>query len=435
MSSYGPPNIAPSSYNHQSFGGSYKSSSSQHIPSSGLIPPSGVYGVPPGGSYAGLAIQHGSVSGNLKHWPSAGSAPTRPIQFRPPVPQGLIESIGQSVQHQDSFGIKLQQQSSIYLPPPTNEIPLPPQGLEALPLQQGTHLFTSHLDGAQALPLIQEPRFNVGSSDCGHGPSFGGSVDQQQGSIQNYNVQAGYEAATSNQHSYETQQTGYSNNNAVLSSYDSPASGLLVATNAFDTTDEHSPTSSYGPPPSGNPGDSVAYDSQVKTSSLSLSGEEQPQALPLTQEIQLSQSQEQQSAKNTINEEQHTSLLSEGENVSSLQSTNQLPGLDGAGLDIISAQQSHSLTIPVQGSLGTYQLQFQAADPLGSVSNNLDAPNHQQILSEGLLQSILSAIEQPGSNAIAVPQSTFDAVQTHNDVDSFIQSQAGQDVLAEPKIE
>lgn len=125
--------------------------------------------------------------------------------------------------------------------------------------------------------------------------------------------------------------------------------------------------------------------------------------------------------------------MSEGEiNLASV--ANQLPGLDGSGLDIVSAQQSHSLTIPVQGALGTYQLQFQSAG--GGDSNSLDdAPNHQQILSEGLLQSILSAIEQPGSSSITVPQSSFDELQTHQDVDSFIQSQAGQQVLAEPAIQ
>lgn len=49
------------------------------------------------------------------------------------MPQGLLESIGQSVQHKDQFGVKLQQQqqqqSNVYLPPPTNEIPPPPTGL------------------------------------------------------------------------------------------------------------------------------------------------------------------------------------------------------------------------------------------------------------------------------------------------------------------
>lgn len=112
-------------------------------PSTGLRPPSGSYGAPPpSGSYGappitlsygppsntylapsnGLGIQHGSVTGNLKQWPSPHLHPPRqPVAFRPPVPAGLIESIGHSVQHQDSFGIQLPPQS-IYLPPPTGKI-------------------------------------------------------------------------------------------------------------------------------------------------------------------------------------------------------------------------------------------------------------------------------------------------------------------------
>lgn len=64
----------------------------------------------------------------FKQYPPRVNAPRHPVVFRPPVPQGLLESIGQSVQHQDTFGVKLQQQPQVYLPPPTNEIPPPPQG-------------------------------------------------------------------------------------------------------------------------------------------------------------------------------------------------------------------------------------------------------------------------------------------------------------------
>lgn len=65
----------------------------------------------------------------FKQYPIRVNAPRHPIAFRPPVPQGLLESIGQSVQHQDSFGVNHhhhQQSQQVYLPPPTNEIPSPP---------------------------------------------------------------------------------------------------------------------------------------------------------------------------------------------------------------------------------------------------------------------------------------------------------------------
>lgn len=81
-------------------------------PPSGLTPPSYPYSI-----------------GSFKQYPYHINAPKHPISFRPPVPQGLFESIGQSVKHQEQFGVKLHQHSNVYLPPPTNEIPPPPPGL------------------------------------------------------------------------------------------------------------------------------------------------------------------------------------------------------------------------------------------------------------------------------------------------------------------
>ncbi|KAG4065958.1 hypothetical protein HA402_006676 [Bradysia odoriphaga] len=394
---------------------------------SGLVSPSGVYGVPPGGQYSGLAIQHGSVSGNLQQW--SGAAPTSPVSYRPPVPQGLIESIGQSVQHQDAFGVKPQQQSPVYLPPPTQEIPNVPSGLQSLPLEQTAQLFTQHqnhnYDVPQALPLIQEPRYQgSGGSDCGHGPQLNGL-----GPSQSYAT--GYDSAKSNYN------------------YDSSITSNFIVEN--HPIEEHSPTSSYGPPPSGPiVTDSEGFDTQLKTSALTAEASDnvsvqeqiiqdessqdnaednQPKQAALIQTLDTSEQTHDQS-----NSQEHLQIRVQDDQQQSTH-INDLPGLSGSGLDIISSQQSQSLTIPVQGNLGSYQLQFQAADPLGSSGNSIDVPNHQQFLSEGLLQSILNAIEQPDSNAPAIPQTTFEELHNHSDVDSFINSQAGQEVLAEPKIQ
>lgn len=398
--------------------------------------PSGQYGVPPGGQYSGLAIQHGSVSGNLQQW--SGSAPTSPVSYRPPVPQGLIESIGQSVQQQDTFGVKLPQQSPVYLPPPTQEIPSPPNGLESLPLTQSSQLFIQHqnhnYDIPQAQPLIQEPRYSgVGGSDCGHGPQLNGL-----GPSQSYAIPSG---------------TGYNFDSSISSNIGlSAVSGGISVEN--HPIEEHSPTSSYGPPPSGPiASDSEGFDTQLKTSSLTAEAsnnidiqeqviqdesnnddaeDNQPKQAALIQTLgSLEQVQDQSQSGNS---QEHLHIQVQDDQQQNTQSSD-LPGLSGSGLDIISSQKSQSLTIPVQGNLGSYQLQFQAADPLGSSGNSIDVPNHQQFLSEGLLQSILNAIEQPDSNAQAIPQTTFEELHNHSDVDSFINSQAGQEVLAEPKIQ
>lgn len=116
-----------------------------------------------------------------------------------------------------------------------------------------------------------------------------------------------------------------------------------------------------------------------------------------------------------------------------------LPGLSDANVDIISAQKSHQIELPVQGEHGTYQLQFQAADPLASQSNGLGAPDHQKLLEGDLLQSILKAIEEPkDSNALAsetLQPAASEHIKDHPDIKEFVNSAVGQETLAEVKAE
>lgn len=196
----------------------------------------------------------------------------------------------------------------------------------------------------------------------------------------------------------------------ILDSYGPPASGAASNIDALiNTHEEQSPSSSYGPPPSGNPADnfyrsdSLAHGSQKSFSSTQFDG------------------------LNNLNN-----------NTSSNDTSDELPGLSSAGLDIISAQKSLSvpLEIPIQGQHGTYQLQFQAADPLASQNNDIESPDHQKLLSEGLLQSILSAIEQPKSSndapEVPLPKQSLDE---HPEVNEFVNSAVGQETLSEVKAE
>lgn len=192
----------------------------------------------------------------------------------------------------------------------------------------------------------------------------------------------------------------------ILDSYGPPASGAASNIDALINTHESNPlSSSYGPPPSGNPADNFVRDSFAHSSQKSFS------------------SAQIDSLNNT------SSNYTES-------NTDELPGLSSAGLDIISAQKSQSLEIPVQGQLGSYSLQFQAADPLASQSNDIESPDHQKLLSEGLLQSILSAIEQPKGNndvpEIAPPKQSLDE---HPEVNEFVHSSVGQETLSEVKAE
>ena len=326
---------------------------------------------------------------------------------RPPVPQGLIESIGQTVQHQDAFGYK-PATSDIYLPPPTGELPSAPNGLEFLPFQPAVNFHGQNdiqfqqQGQSQSLPRFQEGAFST--HNCGNGPNLAGiqvphatyGIPIQAPSIpQIPTIQATYGVPNAN---LDVSQSGFEtahNQLSLISSYDPPASGA----GAESVNAEQHPASSYGPPPSGNPEDSLAYDTQLKSSSVTIDGNE---AEPDTQ----------------ASEKSHEETL---------------PGLSGAGLDIVSALRSHTIDVPVQGNLGSYTLQIQSADPSISRSNEIDTPDHQKLLSEGLLQSILSAIEQPGQRAQANLQPQYESLENHREVGQFIKSQVGKETLADEK--
>lgn len=231
-----------------------------------------------------------------------------------------------------------------------------------------------------ALPLVQEPRFN-GVHDCGHGPN---SIQDSYGPPPSGNIQQNH----NQQHA----------NTDVLAK-------VLSFENSVSNSNSETIESSYGPPPSGNPQDSLAFGSEQKASSVEIKSDEK------------SQQQQQQQESSSISEQK-------------------LPGLEGLdGLDIVSTQQSQSLTIPVQGQFGSYQLQFQSANGLGgSDGNGIDSATHEQLLSEGLLNQILTAIEQPGQSNIIIPQ-TGDPIANHQEAASFLKSPQGQETLAEPKIQ
>lgn len=377
-----------------------------------------MYGVPPGGSYhSGLAISHGSVTGNLKPWPVPGSAPKRPLVNRQPVPNGLLESIGHNVKHLDQFGgVRSQHQdNNIYLPP-VHDLPI--QGLNSLPLQSPARPFlTQHNTlGPQALPLIQEPR-GIGH-DCGHGPS--NLQFQQQQFIQP--IQDSYGPPPSGNIFTSSGNSGGGSFSRVQShlhtSYDAPASGLL------ELPAGNIPHETYGVPKFnnfGHGGDSLGFGSQIRTETVKVSGEKVNSQAGLNS-IDIV---EKSNNKPEDNEEEQTKQ--------------DVVGL--TGLNVISAQKSQSITIPVQGARGNYQLQFQSAGPNGQSG----AP-HEQLLSEGLLQQILSAIEQPGEGSNGQPQTisiessqnlpqvSQEPHEDHDDVKIFLKSPEAEVIINEPEM-
>lgn len=408
------------------------------LPNTGLLPPSGVYGVPPGGSYNSLAISHGSVSGNLKPWPVSGTAPSRPVIHRQPVPVGLLESIGHHVKHTDGFNGNFhynhqqqhhhQQQQQQYVP---SIIDIQaPQGLNSLPLENAARPFlTQHntqITG-QALPFIHEPRGIIGGHDCGHGPS-------------NLHLQQQLRIPQPIQDSYGPPPSGhvFTSHAASFGNIQGHANFIAPSiSTSFELPAGHVPHAEYGVPQfSQSEGqDNFAFGSSQKSETVKITGEkvnvqakdnsitidEKPQKT-LEPPAQPEQQQQQQ---------QSAPIASSLSAPAPGQYDDEAARLDVAGLtglNVVSAQKSQSITIPVEGARGNYELQFQATDQTGAAS----AP-HQQLLSEGLLQQILSAIEQPGQ-VQNVPQVSQEPHTDHDDVQIFLKSPEAEPIINEPPI-
>lgn len=302
--------------------------------------------------------------------------------------------------------------------------------LESLPLAPAAPFHQQHQQHQQPRGNLVDGYHLYAPSQCSHGPNLAGagglnapytqSVPQFQSlpliqpvpqfqSIPQLQTVYGVPPQpldVSHASSFEIAQSAGS---GLLTSYGPPASGAASSIDALiNTHEEHASSSSYGPPPSGNPADSFAHGSQKTFSSTDIDGVNDASSL-----------------KNSTTD---SKLINDSE----------LPGLSSAGLDIISAQQSIPLEIPVQGQLGTYSLQFQAADPSASQSNDIsETPDHQKLLSEGLLQSILTAIEQP-KNKNDLPDISpppRESLEEHPAVSEFVNSPVGQQTLSEVKAE
>jgi hypothetical protein len=333
-------------------------------------------------SYSGAQGHSQSIHspGPIRHQPK------NPLPHRAPVPQGLFQSIGQHVQALDN-GHRDQSIGNTYLPPPVHELPIPPMKLSVpnpLPAQPFLSQHQSHSSSGHSTSSgsaysyqNQELRNVHIIHDCGKGPQLSQSYGTPLGEpLESYEPQA-------------LQLEGLSSN------YDVPSGNLEVP--QHNQINFNSPSNSYGPPASG-------------PASLDVIGLESQQR------------------SNTIVNTQQDHLVSASS--SSHVTSESLPGLSSglSGLNFISAQKSHSIEVPTPDASSTqYQLQFTTSQ---SDQNSVDPPNHQQILADGLLNSILSAIEkQPGDT---VPQVKDDDQENdHSEVKVFLKSPTGQEVLAD----
>lgn len=356
-------------------------------------PPPNFRPIPQGGHAHSVAQSYASHSQSVhSQTPVRSQQPRQPLVYRPPVPQGLLQSIGQHVQAQD-HGHRGQLGANTYLPPPTNEVPIPPMKLvvpysgPVQPFQTQSHQshqshqsYQSASGVATSSSSFQLQNQNLGNvqiiHDCGKGPQL------------NYNVP---------HQTYGVPQNFGESHSAVLSAgYTIPSQGLEIPQQNSGNFQQSSnsygpPTDSYGPPASGTTLDVIGLDPRSNHHS----------------ELQTSETQNVASAS--------------------------LPGLSGglSGLDFISAHKSHTLVLPTnQGNSQEFKFHIQGSHS-DVEENRLDGTNHQEILAEGLLQSILTAIEQEPTPKTVPQVSEEDAETEHKDAKTFLKSKEGQEVLSD----
>lgn len=317
--------------------------------------------------------------------------PKYPLPHRAPVPHGLLQSIGQHVAALDN-GQRGQSIGNTYIPPPTSDVPIPPMKLSVPSHGPSQPFLSQHHSQSSGSASSSSSGYSFQNQDfrnvhiihdCGKGPQLS----------QSYGTPLGlpltnYEAAES------------SHGQSLSSNYDIPQVSLEVPQQ--NSIDFNSAANSYGPPASGPASIEV----------LGLESQQRVNSVPSTEQ---------------------QNIFDAGTELSNQALPGLSDGLSGSGLNFLSAQQSQSIEIPAHGGqVGNFELQFTQSHS-DQNNNRIDAPSHQQILADGLLQSILTAIEQKPVQA--VPQVSEDIETDHSEVQVFLKSPEGQEVLADKPAE
>ncbi|XP_017768439.1 PREDICTED: uncharacterized protein LOC108556737 [Nicrophorus vespilloides] len=377
---------ASSSSSSSSFGSNFQTGFDKGLSLSssgiGLIPPSGVYGVPPAGSYGTPLINHKLNALDL-------NPPKRPVVFREPVPNGLLQSIGHSVAQKDVAGIIESSHSSdfsgpTYIPPPIPELakdePRAPSTFFSLPQvnnptsfqtvnkhhggYHGAHSTASH-SFAASLGSVDTSSFEVPQPQLHniHGHGHGHALGHGNG------------LTVSLDHSLPpvTIDLTHGNGNSFGSDV------------KYDCTSHNSqplpplPSLTYGVP------SASSYTASLSSLTTNIGNSQYPSFSYGSQDSQTAHSQ-QKSVHNeiSINSVEESSKEHYGKS---------LAESFAPGGEVIKSESIDLNNIPVQGALGSYTLQIQAADgAAGTNPSSINVPHHQ-LLSDGLLQSIIDAIE------------------------------------------
>ncbi|XP_064076244.1 uncharacterized protein LOC113402768 [Vanessa tameamea] len=395
----------------------------------GLIPPSGIYGVPPGNQYgappkplpANLPIPYGSFSGGGHAIHTGGHSPRHPIKFRDSVPEGLIQQIGQISHHKDSHGIDHVKQGPAYLPPPIREVKdsnhhsgnhgfngvsfsIEPSNLYSLPhsgqpinfqSQQPSNLYGSPIDSYSAPLLTVGDHTASGSTSNAVAATIDGTI---LANLSNLEAAAILKHCPYHEAILKAAKYGEKIPSELASSYVASLSSLgsafhkhhqelLSSQNVFNTPAEGSESVSY------NTKDlSTASHTLVQT--ILPNQIDNGKTAKTTQKVKsIKDGNKNIYKQNSLSDQiYHTS-----EKIKNLsEETKQLQQKI-----VSSSQHLHQVNeqigqseIPIKNNQATYSVQIQSADDGRGKGTSPSIP-HEQLLSEGLLQSILQAIEQP----------------------------------------
>ncbi|XP_060537297.1 uncharacterized protein LOC132708757 [Cylas formicarius] len=332
---------------------------------------------------------------------------------------------------------------SIGLVPPSGVYGAPPSGQHGTQLYSNAHGF----GGSLQFGSIQghKPEFSSGSSYSSDSVAAHPPEPSSLYSLPNERVPVSFQnlvhgSATSGLHIEGASALPLTSYNvplgAIDGSYSLPPSGSSVGldysqppvtidlthgkSNAYDCShnkQQSIPSQAYGVP-------TDSYTSSLSTNTHNVAshasyGVPQPQLLVPSSEygvpdLHHSSSVNSETKVNAINEETHGK--SYGKSVAAS---------FGPNSELVESQSIDLNNIPLQGTQGSYTLQIQSAD------GSQNQVPHTQFLNEGLLQSILQAIEQPGRTPqsgagipiIQLQQSVEQGSYASNDTINYHQSQ------------
>lgn len=441
----------------------------------GLKPPSGIYGVPPGGKYGipppppphniyrpshgHLALSYGVPSGSVGSGSihSGSSGPKRPINFREPVPQGLIQNIGNTVIQKDALGIDDSgfHSQNTYLPPPVQALPEKQHGTFSNEISHNSFSIQASIEPSNlySLPSVTNPiNFHGHESQQSSSTGYSSSLDSYNAPIASLSDSYGAPSIESSITTTLDGKTVSKTESSEINNADAASLAAAILKNcpyhkalyeAAKNVEQNNPSALASSLIASL--NTESSDSSNSASSTSVSFKQLPPGAHLINfKDEHANHNTQSSQQNSISSEESKQDNQKGKSLNAEhnfhQSTNsgentfqQFQSLALSTDQIDHSQINHQQNfealnaihnIPIQGSLGSYTLQIQSANGLGPGSGPSDIVPHEQVLSEGLLQSILQAIEQPHQTQI-IPQESPVLQIPQNDYFDLSQAQSG----------